>query len=40
MGLEIVKSSTPMIVRKKLKDAIPTILYGNQYELFNFKQQL
>jgi DNA polymerase elongation subunit (family B) len=36
MGLEIVKSSTPMIVRKKLKDALPIILYGNQYELFNF----
>jgi hypothetical protein len=25
-----------MIVRKKLREAIPTILYGNQYELFNF----
>jgi DNA polymerase elongation subunit (family B) len=36
MGLEIIKSSTPMIVRKKLREAIPTILYGNQYELFNF----
>lgn len=36
MGLELVKSSTPLVVRKKLKDALPTIMYGNQYELFNF----
>jgi DNA polymerase elongation subunit (family B) len=33
MGLELVKTSTPMICRKQLKDAIPVILEGSEKQL-------
>ena len=33
MGLELVKTSTPMVCRKKLKDAIPVILEGSETQL-------
>lgn len=36
MGLEIVKSSTPMKVREKLKEALPIILHSTQGELQGF----
>lgn len=36
MGLEMIKASTPIKIRKALKDAIPIILYGNQEDLFNY----
>lgn len=36
VGLEIVKSSTPEICRKKLKEAVPFILQENQNDLHKF----
>ena len=36
MGLEMIKSSTPHSVRELLKDAIPTVLHGNQQDLYKF----
>lgn len=36
MGLEMVKSSTPAIIRDKLKDSIEVILKGNQADLQNY----
>ena len=36
MGLEMIKSSTPHSVRELLKEAIPTILHGNQNDLYKF----
>jgi DNA polymerase elongation subunit (family B) len=39
MGLEMVKSSTPAVVRKKLKDALEVILHENQSALQNFVKE-
>lgn len=36
MGLEMVKSSTPAIIRNKLKESIPVILDGDQSKLHDF----
>ena len=36
MGLEMVKSSTPAVIRDKLKDSIEVILKGNQADLQNY----
>jgi DNA polymerase elongation subunit (family B) len=36
MGLEMVKSSTPAVIRDKLKDSIEVILEGNQSNLHNY----
>lgn len=36
MGLEMVKSSTPAIIRDKLRDSIEVILKGNQADLQNY----
>jgi DNA polymerase elongation subunit (family B) len=36
MGLEMVKSSTPAVIRDKLKDSIEVILEGNQSKLHNY----
>jgi DNA polymerase elongation subunit (family B) len=36
MGLEMVKSSTPSIIRDKLKESIPVILDGDQTKLHDF----
>ena len=36
MGLEMIKSSTPHSVRELLKDAIPTVLHGDQNDLYKF----
>ena len=39
MGLEIVKSSTPALVRQKLKDAVNVILGGNEDALHRYVEQ-
>jgi hypothetical protein len=39
MGLEMVKSSTPAVVRKKLKDALEVILHEDQRSLQNFVKE-
>ena len=39
MGLEMVKSSTPAVVRKKLKDALEIILHQDQRSLQNFVKE-
>jgi len=39
MGLEMVKSSTPAIVRTKLKDALEVILYQDQVSLQTFVKE-
>ena len=39
MGLEMVKSSTPAVVRKKLKDALEIILHQNEASLQNFVKE-
>lgn len=39
MGLEMVKSSTPAVVRKKLKDALEVILHEDQASLQNFVKE-
>ena len=36
MGLEMVKSSTPAVIRDKLRDSIEVILKGNQADLQNY----
>lgn len=36
MGLEMVKSSTPAVIRDKLRDSIEVILRGNQSDLQNY----
>jgi DNA polymerase elongation subunit (family B) len=36
MGLEMVKSSTPAVIRDKLRDSIEVILKGNQEDLQNY----
>lgn len=36
MGLEMVKSSTPAVIRDKLRDSIEVILRGNQADLQNY----
>ena len=36
MGLEMVKSSTPAVIRNKLKDSIKVILEGNQSKLHEY----
>ena len=36
MGLEMVKSSTPAVIRDKLKDSIEVILKGNQADLHSY----
>ena len=36
MGLEMVKSSTPAVIRNKLKDSIKVILEGNQKRLHSY----
>jgi DNA polymerase elongation subunit (family B) len=36
MGLEMVKSSTPQVIRNKLKDSIKVILEGNQSKLHEY----
>ena len=36
MGLEMVKSSTPAVIRDKLRDSIEVILKGNQSDLQNY----
>jgi DNA polymerase elongation subunit (family B) len=36
MGLEMVKSSTPAVIRDKLRDSIEVILRGNQTDLQNY----
>ncbi len=36
MGLEMVKSSTPAVIRDKLKDSIEVILKGNQADLHTY----
>lgn len=36
VGLELVKSSTPEVIRHKLKDSVPILLYGNNDELRTF----
>jgi DNA polymerase elongation subunit (family B) len=36
MGLEMVKSSTPAVIRDKLRDAIPVILSGDKSKLHDF----
>ena len=33
MGLQMVKSSTPAIIRTKLKESLPTILYGTESDV-------
>ena len=33
MGLQMVKSSTPAVIRAKLKEALPTILYGTEQDI-------
>lgn len=38
MGLEMIKSSTPALVRQKLKETIPVVLHGSQLDLQNFVQ--
>lgn len=38
MGLEMVKSSTPAVVRQKLKDALKVILYKTESDLQDFVQ--
>ena len=40
MGLEIVKSSTPSVIRQKLKDAVGVILKGNEKDLWEFVADL
>ena len=39
MGLEMVKSSTPAVVRKKLKESLKVILYQNESALQDFVQK-
>jgi DNA polymerase elongation subunit (family B) len=39
MGLEMVKSSTPAVVRKKLKESLKVILYQNESALQEFVQK-
>lgn len=39
MGLEMVKSSTPAVIRDKLRDSIEVILKGNQADLQNYIMQ-
>jgi DNA polymerase elongation subunit (family B) len=43
MGLEMVKSSTPAVIRDKLKDSLQVILHGNEKDLheyvMNFKKE-
>jgi DNA polymerase elongation subunit (family B) len=39
MGLEMVKSSTPAVVREKLKDILQTILYEDEASVQNFVKQ-
>ena len=39
MGLEMVKSSTPAIVRQKLKDALKVILYKQESDLQDFVKE-
>jgi DNA polymerase elongation subunit (family B) len=36
MGLEMVKSSTPAVIREKLKEALPVILSGDEKNVHNF----
>ena len=36
MGLEMVKSSTPAIIREKLRDAIPVILSGDEKQVHKY----
>jgi len=36
MGLEMIKSSTPLKIRKALRDAIPIILYKDQQALYDY----
>lgn len=36
MGLQMVKSSTPAVIRDKLREALPTILYGNEADVQRF----
>jgi DNA polymerase elongation subunit (family B) len=36
MGLEMVKSSTPQVIRNKLKDSIKVILEGNQSKIHSY----
>jgi DNA polymerase elongation subunit (family B) len=39
MGLEMVKSSTPAVIRDKLKDSISVILQGDQSKLHNYIEE-
>ena len=39
MGLQMVKSSTPSVIRTKLKEALPKIMYGEQKEVQDFVAQ-
>lgn len=39
MGLEMVKSSTPAVVREKLKDSLKVILYKTENDLQDFVQE-
>lgn len=40
MGLEIVRSSTPKFVQKKLKDAVNTILDSTEEEIIEYKDKV
>ena len=40
MGLEVVKSSTPKVVREKLKNSVSLILNGTEDEVQNFVEQV
>lgn len=39
MGLQIVKASTPAVVRRSLKESIPKILYGTEEDLQNYVEE-
>ena len=40
MGLEVVKSSTPKVIREKLKNSVSLILNGTEDEVQNFVEQV
>ena len=40
MGLEMVKSSTPAVIRERLREAVPVILSGDEDKMFDFIEKV